>query len=111
MPARKPRTSIEQSVSAPNGECWFLFDSGPADIVRLQSRLLAAVGQGYARITLDLRSIVSLDITALRALISLLRIVRKCGADLTLAVAHPDVRRTLAVTALDKVFTVVQCEG
>jgi anti-anti-sigma factor len=72
--------------------------------------VLIAVGQGDVDITLDLTSLIELDVAALHGLISLLRSVRKCGAGITLAVAHPEVRRTLAVTALDKVFSVVQCD-
>jgi len=74
---------------------------------RLQVQLYEAIEQGARRVVLALDALKTLDATMIRQLIRLLRRVRELGADLTLLVSRPDIRRTLRVTALDKVFRIV----
>ena len=79
----------------------------PRAYPEVEAAVLSAVERGAARVVLDLDSVVALDTEALRGLISLLRRVRSAGGDLALRSSHPDVLRTLSVTALDRVFTLV----
>ena len=80
----------------------------PQAYPEVEAAVLSAVEQGAARVVLDLDSVVVLDTEALRGLISLLRRVRSSGGDLALRSSRPDVLRTLSVTALDRVFTLVE---
>jgi anti-anti-sigma regulatory factor len=72
------------------------------ELLRLQ--LLSAIAKGERSLTLDVDPLPSLDQVALRTLISLLRIVRNAGGELALHVTRPELRATLNILALDKVF-------
>lgn len=74
---------------------------------RLQGQVVSATEAGAREITLALDEIPALDSAAIRQLIKLLRRTRELGGDIALAVSRADLLRTLRVTALDKVFTVV----
>jgi anti-anti-sigma factor len=58
-------------------------------------------------VTVNLDYVPSLDIHDLRLLIGLLRRTRENGGEFALRASRPDVRRKLALTALDRVFTVL----
>ncbi|HTX60638.1 MAG TPA: STAS domain-containing protein [Verrucomicrobiae bacterium] len=71
----------------------------------LQAAVLAALESG-ARVVLSLDSLQALDIETMRALIRLLRRCRALGGEVSLQASNPEVRRTLAVTALDRLFPI-----
>jgi anti-anti-sigma factor len=75
----------------------------PDDPLALENEVLTALGQG-ARVVLDLDGLEALDTAGVRGLISLLRSARAHGAELALRANKPSVRRTLEVTALDRLF-------
>jgi anti-sigma B factor antagonist len=77
----------------------------------LEAEVLAALEAGATRVVLDLDNIETLDTQALRGLISLLRRARSAGGGLALRTSRRDLLRTLSVTALDRVFPVVQVEA
>ncbi len=83
-------------------------DSRPGAIEALQSALVAAVARGR-RVMVDLDAMPVLDNPALRGLIMMLRRVREAGGELILKVTRADLRSTLALTALDRVFEVAPC--
>ena len=74
---------------------------------RLQSQVISATESGAREVTLALDEMPTLDAAAIRQLIMLLRRTREAGGDIALAVSRADLLRTLHVTALDKVFTIV----
>jgi len=76
----------------------------------VEAALLTALEEEEARIVLDLDSIGTLGTDGVRDLISLLRRARAVGRDLALSATKPDVLRTLQVTALDRLFHMVQAE-
>jgi anti-anti-sigma factor len=83
-------------------------DSQPGAIAALQAALVSAVERGR-RVMVDLDQLPVLDNPALRGLIMLLRRVREAGGEIILRVTRPELRSTLALTALDRVFEVAPC--
>ena len=73
---------------------------------RLEAATLEALNDGR-RVIVNLDYIPALSIEDVRRLIKLLRQSRDIGGDFALRATRPDVRKTLAVTALDRVFTVL----
>lgn len=80
----------------------------PESLHALEPAILEALRAGAERVVLDLDSVASLDSAALRELIRLLRLARSSGGDLALRSTRAGVLRTLSVTALDRVFPVLQ---
>lgn len=66
-----------------------------------------AIKAGRTAPVLELDHLETLDVTAVRTLIVLLRKARESGGDLSLHTTKPQVRRILAVTALDRLFTIL----
>lgn len=83
-------------------------DSQPGTLAALQASLVSAVERGR-RVIVDLDHLPVLDNPALRGLITLLRRVRAAGGELVLRVTRPELRSTLSLTALDRVFEVAAC--
>jgi anti-anti-sigma factor len=73
----------------------------------LESATLAALIDG-GNVVVCLDQVKSLEIEDIRRLIKLLRQSRNLGTEFALRTSRPDVRRALEVTALDRVFTVVE---
>jgi anti-anti-sigma factor len=80
-----------------------LIEYRPEAISTLEEAVLTALGQG-ARVVLDLDALEVLDTAGVRGLIALLRSSRSVGGELALRSSKPAVRRTLEVTALDRIF-------
>jgi anti-anti-sigma factor len=80
----------------------------PGAYAQLEVEVLAALGAGENRVVLDLDALDTLDAAGVRDLISLLRRARSIGGEVALHSSKPDVLRTLSVTALDRVFTLVK---
>lgn len=80
----------------------------PDAIAALETAVLAALEEGVAQVVLDLDTVEALDTEGVRGLIKLLRSSRAAGGELALIASKPGVRRTLAVTALDRLFPVVE---
>jgi anti-anti-sigma factor len=74
----------------------------------LEAAVLAAFEQGATRVILDLSALDGLDTEGVRGLITLLRRVRAVGGEIALSSPKPEVLRTLQVTALDRLFPVVE---
>jgi anti-sigma B factor antagonist len=77
----------------------------------VEAAVLTALEDGESRVVLDLDSLDALDTEGVRGLISLLRRARSVGRDLALSSTKSDVRRTLQVTALDRLFPMVEAEA
>jgi anti-anti-sigma factor len=71
----------------------------------LEAAVLTALESGF-NVILSLDSLETLDIESTRSLILLLRRCRAIGGEVTLRANKPEVRRGLAVTALDRLFTI-----
>lgn len=80
----------------------------PDALADLETAVLAALEDGANQVVLDLDTIESLDTEGVRGLIKLLRSSRAAGGELALSVSKPGVRRTLAVTALDRLFPMIE---
>ncbi len=76
----------------------------------VEAALLAALAEGESTIVLDLDSLESLDTDGVRGLITLLRRARASGRDLSLSATKASILRTLQVTALDRLFGMVETE-
>lgn len=85
-----------------------VFEYRPDAIPTLESAVLAALEDGAAQVILDLDAVETLDTEGVRGLIKLLRSSRAAGGELALSVSKPSVRRTLAVTALDRLFPMIE---
>lgn len=87
----------------------FAFATGQLE--QLEGGIIDALDAGAERVVLDLDSLASLDSGGVRDLISLLRRTRERGGDVALRATRPAVLRTLRVTALDRLFTMVNTEA
>ncbi len=76
----------------------------------VEAALLAALAEGESSIVLDLDSLDTLDTDGVRGLITLLRRARASGRDLAISATKPAILRTLQVTALDRLFGMVETE-
>ena len=85
-----------------------VFGYRPDAIATLETAVLAALEDGAGQVILDLDTIEALDTEGVRGLIKLLRSSRAAGGELALSVSKPGVRRTLAVTALDRLFPMIE---
>jgi len=77
----------------------------------LEAAVLTALEGGAARVVLNLDALDALDTEGVRGLITLLRCTRAIGGELALRSSKPDVLRTLQVTALDRIFAMVETEA
>ena len=73
----------------------------------LLNQVIEDIEGGAKEIILALDALPVLDSAAIRRLITVLRRTREAGGELTLAVSRMDLLRTLRVTALDKVFHLI----
>ncbi|HEV3091131.1 MAG TPA: STAS domain-containing protein [Candidatus Cybelea sp.] len=80
----------------------------PGAVGAVEQEMLAAFEDGATTVVLDLDGLDMLDANGVRALISLLRRARAAGGELALHAVKPEVLRTLSVTALDRIFPVVE---
>lgn len=80
----------------------------PNAIAALETAVLAALEDGAGQVVLDLDTVEALDTDGVRGLIKLLRSSRAAGGELALSASKPGVRRTLAVTALDRLFPMIE---
>jgi len=76
----------------------------------IEAAVLAAFDGGAGRVILDLDALESLDHESVRGLITLLRRARAAGGELGLRASRPEVTRTLSVTGLDRIFTIVEVQ-
>lgn len=88
-----------------------LIDYRPHEYLALEDAVLTALHDGADRVVLDLDCVDMLDTAGVRGLITLLRRTRAVGGELALRSSKPDIRRTLSVTALDRIFTMVEAEA
>lgn len=72
----------------------------------MEREIAEAIKGGRTTPVLELDHLETLDVNAVRTLIVLLRKARESGGDLSLHTTKPQVRRILAVTALDRLFTI-----
>lgn len=77
----------------------------------VEAALMTALEDESASVIIDLDSIESLGTEGVRDLITLLRRARAAGRDLALSASKADVLRTLQVTALDRLFRMVEPEA
>ncbi len=94
-----------------DSEVFTFTDSAPAAMEALQREIAVALADGQTRVALDLDRIPALDIAGIRGLITLLRRVREGGGEIALRTSRADICRTLAVTGLDRVFSVEGCRS
>ncbi len=77
----------------------------------LEAAVLAAFEAGATQVVLNLDRLDSLDTDGVRGLIALLRSSRAVGGELALRSTKPEILRTLSVTALDRVFRMVEAQA
>jgi len=83
------------------------FSYRPEAVTALQATVLEAFAEGADRVVLDLDAVPHLDATGVRGLITLLRRAREVGGEVALRASRPDINRSLAVMALDRLFPMV----
>ena len=88
------------------------FSLGPvtdsAALALLEADVAAAADEGSREMTIDLGRLVTLEPTVIRALIRMRRSMHELGGHISLAVGRKAVRETLRVTALDRLFAIVE---
>ena len=88
-----------------------LIEYRPSAYPVVEAAMLAALAEGGSRVVLDLDSLDALDTEGVRGLITLLRRARAVGGELALSSTKTDIKRTLQVTALDRIFKMVEAEA
>lgn len=88
-----------------------LIEYRPSAYPAVEAAVLAALVEGGARVILDLDTLDTLDTDGVRGLITLLRRARSVGGELALSSTKAEVLRTLQVTALDRIFKMVEAEA
>jgi anti-sigma B factor antagonist len=83
----------------------------PTAYPAVEAAVLTALEEGAARVILDLDCLPALDTAGVRGLITLLRRSRAIGGELALSANKPDIRRTLKVMALDRLFPMIEREA
>ncbi|MBV8374709.1 MAG: anti-sigma factor antagonist [Candidatus Eremiobacteraeota bacterium] len=76
----------------------------PDAVPALEETVLSLLRE-EVRVVLDLDGLAVLDTAGVRGLVSLLRSARAVGGELALRSTKPGIRRTLEVTALDRIFS------
>jgi anti-anti-sigma factor len=79
-----------------------------AVLSELQTAIVAAVTAGERSVLIDLDEVAVLDSALISTLVKILREVRALGGTVKLAVSRKNLLDTLRVTALDKVFAIVE---
>ncbi len=82
------------------------FDFQSTAPTALEKEVLSAIRDGASEVLIRLDHLETLEVNDLRNLIVLLRRAREAGGALALQTNKPHIRRILAVTALDRLFTV-----
>lgn len=104
--------AVELKVSSRSqGDHELVVATGEIDLYtapRLQSELAAVIASAApaSRVIIDMSGVDFCDSTGMNVLLSCLRQARERGGELELAAPRPAVRKILAVTGLDAVFTV-----
>ncbi|MDE2482489.1 MAG: STAS domain-containing protein [bacterium] len=84
------------------------FDYDPNALEELEAASLAAIEAGAGQVVFNLDRLERLDTAGVRGLIAILRRTREKGGELALRASRPEILRSLEVTALDRVFTMVK---
>jgi anti-anti-sigma factor len=84
------------------------FDYQPSQLDAVTGKVLSAFADGSPRAVLNLDVLQRLDTDAVRGLILLLRRSREAGGEIALKATRPELLRSLQVTALDRLFPMVQ---
>ncbi len=84
-----------------------VLDYQPQALEAIQERVLDAFAAGASRVVLNLDALNRLDTDGVRGLILLLRRARDVGGEIALSVSRPELRRSLQVMALDRLFPMV----
>jgi anti-sigma B factor antagonist len=109
--------AVELKVSSRSqGDHELVIATGEIDLYtapRLQSELAAVIAGAApaSRVIVDMSGVDFCDSTGMNVLLSCLRQARQRGGELELAAPRPAVRKILAVTGLDAVFTVADFSG
>jgi anti-anti-sigma factor len=85
-----------------------MFDYQPSQLATVTEKVLAVFADGMPRAVLNLDLLPRLDTDAVRGLILLLRRSREAGGEIALKVTRPELLRSLQVTALDRLFPMIQ---
>jgi anti-anti-sigma factor len=107
MEGRRMRNRLERKSEPAQ----VALDYRPEDPKGMQREVRATIESGRRSIVLTLDHLEALDIAGVRGLIVLLRSARAVGGELALRTSNPQIRRTLAVTALDRLFHVNRQEA
>lgn len=82
---------------------------GPGSNETIENLALEALANAR-NVVIDLDGVRSLEIEDMRCLVKLLKLSRNLGAEFALQTRRADIRETLAVTALDRLFTVIEAD-
>ncbi|WP_262268742.1 STAS domain-containing protein [Microvirga yunnanensis] len=74
----------------------------------LRARLDGALAGGATQVLVDLAEVPFIDSTGLGVLVSGLKAARRADGNLRLVAPGPQVRRLMRLTALDRVFTILE---
>ncbi|HTX58018.1 MAG TPA: STAS domain-containing protein [Candidatus Acidoferrales bacterium] len=83
------------------------FTYQPDALDAITKEALSAFEAGAPQVVLDLDTLARLDTDGVRGLITILRRAREVGGDVALHVTRQDLRRSLSVMALDRLFPMV----
>lgn len=97
------------SSERPSDELGIVALTGEVDIYtapQFKEQMLALLDAGATKLLIDLTGVTFIDSTALGVLIGGVRRVNSAGGKMALVVVNRPVARVLAITGLDRVFTI-----
>jgi anti-sigma B factor antagonist len=84
------------------------FDAAAAPTFKEQ--IIEAISQGNVRLALHIAHVSFMDSTGLGALVSTLKAARKASGDISIIAPSAQVQKLLRLTAMDRVFKIVESE-
>jgi len=89
---------------------YMVLDYGTGSHEQFEATTLNALRSGR-EVVVNLDGLTSIEIEDIQRLIKLLRQSRNMGTEFALRATRPQVRKALAVTALDRIFTLVEADA
>jgi anti-anti-sigma factor len=101
--------ALQHTIDINDGGISTVHLSGRIDITSandLKQVLADHIGDGHARLVVDLQEVSFVDSSGLSALVSGLRVARRAGGDLRLAAPGEQPKAVLGLTSLDQIFSI-----
>lgn len=103
--------SLQMSFNDEHAVFYVVTAAGEIDVATasdLDQNLRVPIEDGRVHLVLDLTQVTFLDSSGLSVLVGCRNLVQKAGGTIRLVITHPNVRKVLEITALDRVFSIYE---